>query len=479
MTAKPEKIRRPAVIAGRYAHTSASQIRSYVECPRRWYNSTILKIRQPTTPAQERGTKVHTAIENYLKHGTIDPDFADYVAVAAPFLPGPDEQYKAEQEITLPTFDGGPLLVGYVDLLKHELIGDYKTTSDFKYAKTPGELAEDIQLNAYAKWYFAGFSGDTVTLKHIYLLTKGKYPKGHEVSVTVTREQVDEIWAKTIDITKEMAKVVSSLVPPKGDVPDRAEDLTPNTDSCNLYGGCFYRNRCGIGVNVTAAFLSGNKKKDAGQLVQIDVQKTKKEDKPNMSSLAEKLAKKGAEKAAARAEVKASTPVTETAPPPAELSDADVMERLAPPDAPVPAPVEKLPEAKKRTRKAKEEPAAEMTPATDKLIEALNASDPLPSVLTRRPINVYIDAFVVKGEGKAEYVLFEDWIAPLAQEVATDHGKQDWREISYTAKAALALKIKANLDKVPEHIVVFQYAPGADSFLEAVIPHATTVVRGK
>jgi PD-(D/E)XK nuclease superfamily protein len=497
------KPRRPTIINGKYAHTSASQVNDWKRCPRIWYNKKVLKIDVPSTPAQERGTRIHAAIEHFLKtREYAGGAFDEYVYVAQPSLP--KTGYFAESEVLLNTFIHGPLYVGYIDAYEPGRILDYKSTSDFRYCKSPEELEADTQLGAYAKWYFSRNKGESsVEVAHLYLLTKGKTPKANYVSGTMTPEKAEFVWQRDLKYVREITEIVKELVPAQGPIPDRSEELTPNLASCDMYGGCFFRSKCGLGKT-----LSKYSQKPTGQIFQIDVHRRPEEKKEMGMTLAEKLAAKAAANRAAESnpEVIANRAAeelnkrVEDAPERFESKDKpgdkeklveqyqkidqEILNQLndeepmgvSPPDAPKQEAPKVEPEKPKRGRPKKEEkqeaPAEESKTDTGVIITKTDA-------LNRREFRLFIDTFPIKGPSKSDYVLFEDWIVPFAQKVADDHGQPDWRYISYTAKAALVREIKNNLDKLPSAMVVMSYAPGSDCMMEVGIPLATEVLRGK
>lgn len=229
---------------------SASQVETFRSCPRKWFNGSVLKERAPQSPSQARGEEVHAQIEPYLLTGQIDAasPHAPLVEVARQFLPAPGKGLLVEHEFRMPTFEGGPEFLGYIDLADPRgsvlRIYDHKTTSDFRYAKTPAELCESVQMMAYAQWGFSVLEtfgidkADVVEVAHVYLRTRGK-PKAHFVSTVVSREHVEGQWQKILATVREMQGWAQKH-------PKTADDLPPNTDACGMYGGCYYRPKCGF-----------------------------------------------------------------------------------------------------------------------------------------------------------------------------------------------------------------------------------------
>jgi hypothetical protein len=241
----------------------------------------VLKDREPSKPFQLRGEAIHKAIEIFLQTGEVLPTVSlpdplnpgqmvehttfEFVQVALPYLPKPatHEFWKQfpkdssgqpsamlllEQDGSLGpdfTWEGGPSVVQYIDnvaaLPKTCKIQDYKTTSDFRYAKTPEELQKNTQLCWNAKYIFSISDYDEIEVEHLYLLTKSK-PKAKPVTTKVTRAQVEEVWARDLALMREMAAWAEMA-------PSTADPLPPNTESCDMYGGCFYRKKCGFDVS--------------------------------------------------------------------------------------------------------------------------------------------------------------------------------------------------------------------------------------
>lgn len=226
-------------------NVSASQKTAWDACQRKWHFQSVMKRPRAVTPAQLRGTGIHAECEHYMRTGVIrESEWSAYVRAAIPFLPLYDSagrDYLVERKFSLPTVPGGPPWIGFVDLEIHwprPIILDYKTTSDFRYNKTPAELERDTQLCCYAHQFYLEHPEcrDVIEVGHLYLLTKNKTPKGVYVSANVTRERAAEQWAISMQAISEMIAV---------DVEDTLE-LPPNTASCGMYGGCDFRADCGL-----------------------------------------------------------------------------------------------------------------------------------------------------------------------------------------------------------------------------------------
>lgn len=187
--------------------------------------------------------------------------------LALPLLPGdPQGKIKREHGIILPTYEGGPRLRGYIDLAippgigwpaflvpsNEAIVGDYKTLSDFRYMKTPEELANSVQMMTYAKWAISeGPDGlvptgellpEHVRLLHMYAKTRSPYTRNsiRNQSAVVSVPEINSFWDKTLDIVREMQQTASCT---------NADDVDPGgalNGHCEAYGGCYFRDKCGL-----------------------------------------------------------------------------------------------------------------------------------------------------------------------------------------------------------------------------------------
>lgn len=430
------------------AYVSASQVESYRKCPRYWYGRSVLKLPEPPRPAAEKGSRVHAATEEYLKTGALpeDEETRNILSAGLGNLPERGDDLDLELGFELPTWDGGPIWTGYIDLIdsraKPVRIIDHKTISDFRYCKTPEELLSSTQMMSYARWYFSVEDAAEVEVTHLYLRTKRPY-KAHKVSALATRKRVEEIWDRDLGLVREMVGCRE-----RG--PADISGLDPNTASCGMYGGCPFRSKCGLLPTISQM---------KGATKMSDTNKANGDAMPKLS-LSERLAKK-------RAESGAAVPLPM---PTVSVMLAPPAEGVVPPDAPprnTGAAVASTPtveEPKRRGRPKKDAaPVVEVGPAPIK---------------AQRPVfSIYVDCLPVKG-GEAEWTLFEDWIATYTKQVAESHGIADWRQIEYgKGKAALANVVRENVHEVPEVLIVSSYAPGVNEVLDVLIPHATRVVR--
>jgi RecB family exonuclease len=227
---------------------SASQVETYKTCPRKWYFQSILKIPQIETEALKNGTEIHAEIEKYLLTGIIDQSSKWYklVEMAQPHLPKAPvtTDIKVEHWIEQPTYDGGPLWVGKIDMIdlsNSEQINilDNKTCKNFTYAQKTDTLGLTTQMNAYAHYALFGkewVTGNTLKLTHLYLQISVD-GKAKVVQCEVDKEQVKKVWQESLNVVREMSSTAAIT---------NWEEIKPNTNSCSKFGGCQFREKCGF-----------------------------------------------------------------------------------------------------------------------------------------------------------------------------------------------------------------------------------------
>jgi len=209
---------------------------------------------------------VHKVIEDYLT-GAVDAfrpnESQEHKIAFAGFQFWPHKRDIVGIESKLNLRVGGCPFTGYIDVDAyvgddmdgHPLVIDHKTTSDFKWAMTPDELAEDIQQTLYSADALQRSQADQVEARWIYYLTKGK-PQARRVSVTLPAEQVAHNLVRVESLVRRMEKARFA---------DAANDLQPNVEACADYGGCPHRQRCQRTplASLTSAFEISDRREEA------------------------------------------------------------------------------------------------------------------------------------------------------------------------------------------------------------------------
>jgi len=245
----------PSVVNGRLVWTSATGIttadpQSFGGCYRKWYFDHILGLKAPATKAMRAGTELHSEIERRLLTGA---NLQSPLALAGGiFVPHPGSGLFVEKPIHFTT-KSGVAIYGHVDLynLRQQYIDpegtlqqdppwsfevkDWKTTSDFNYAKTERELAQNIQLVTYAE---AGFrmwpDFEHARLTHAYFRTRGR-PDAKLVTIRRSREEIALRWDYAESVVRTMSDIVQA---------PSVDHVDANTKSCSAYNGCPHAVRC-------------------------------------------------------------------------------------------------------------------------------------------------------------------------------------------------------------------------------------------
>lgn len=346
---------------------SPSQIDNFNKCKRLWFFKSIVRLPEPQKNFQATGEATHLLLEKIdqpdqpfprkdyeYSHSDVNADNKQWeiatalAKVMAPKIPKPvtGKRILREHKIAMDTYPGGPTMIGYVDLGvgpgigapallipkddKSAIVIDYKTLSDFRYMKSPAELASNVQMTTYGKW--AVTPGDLVAwdeeppeqvyLAHLYGRTKAPVTNASVRSeiALLTRPQIDLEWNKTLDIVREMQQTATC-----GD----AQDVEPTgtfNDHCNAYGGCAFRKQCGLSTESPIKNLFQIIKKPSTSPGETDVSTTNPSGSPLMAKiLAARAAAAGTQAPAstpAPAPVQETTPAAPVTPTPAPVGDA-------------------------------------------------------------------------------------------------------------------------------------------------------------
>lgn len=229
---------------------SATRMATFMACNRKGGWTYVAGIPDPGNEDTGFGQEVHDEIER-LKTvpGALPDRLSKAGAVAAEALPYVEDLSvatgaKAEGDFT---YQGRHLWRGRKDLVQPgEITVDYKTTSDFKWAKTPEELLYDPQAVLYAQHEFSRSTRDIIELRWIYLRKRTPYA-AKVVSVMMTRDHAARAFAALESFADEL----------QGHAWDAPEDpvgrhryvldvMQPNYGHCDAYRGCPHQARCGL-----------------------------------------------------------------------------------------------------------------------------------------------------------------------------------------------------------------------------------------
>jgi hypothetical protein len=227
-------------------HLSATRIRLFRECPRKWAWQYIFGHEQPETVALKQGTWSHLALE-CISQGLPVPeevpeDLAKRVEASLPYFHTTDTlRPEYSFELDLSEFDedfAGYTVTGTADRWHTcGILEDLKTTADLRYAKTEEQLRDDpqVQLYAYALFRELPDDQDEMQCRWVYVPKKGKKPP-KQVDFTINREWAEKKFEGLLTSMKAMISLYQ-------EVKDAAK-VTGNRSMCSRYGGCPFKPHC-------------------------------------------------------------------------------------------------------------------------------------------------------------------------------------------------------------------------------------------
>jgi len=442
---------------------SASQVDLFDTCQRKWYLAKVLKLPMPTTESQAKGIAVHKEIEVFYNTGELPHSEAAKEALKV--LPQRSNVLLVEHKFNMPTYKGGPTWTGVIDLVdpyplypKPPIVIDHKTTKDLRWAKTPKEMKEGIQLSSYAKYIGEQYDSDEIEIKHVNIQLS-KIPKVMPVSTTITSLEYLPRWEKGLDSVHAMVDLAGA--------DPVLSAITPNWNHCKSYGGCPFQNEC-------------EKTKSDAVCVSVPKNTIAKEEVMGLT-LSEKLklGKNGSNGTSAVATQLATTIVPPDAPPPVATPEELAAAQAVLDEKPMQEALEQAKTAEaspEPPRKRGRPPKAAAALETTKPSQEPPIASGIVKSETATGLALYIGCIPTKGSGRTK-ILFEDWLAPIADQVAKDKMVEDYRTMSFGAgKGELAVAIRRA--PVPQgDMLVPRIGSGVDEALSILIPKADFVVK--
>jgi len=445
-------------------------------------------------------------------------------------------QTLVEHYIQFPVWEGGPTMVGYIDQLEPPICGpngitvgveDHKTASNYRYCKTPDELATNIQLITYAYWVFRfphlttllpvppspdydswlrlyDEGADWVKLSHTYIRTTG-VPHAQRVDKLVDWPMVAKEWALIEQDVRDMVSLAASLPEGFETLPNetvRQEAITnwllQNVDGepgrCHKYRGCQFKPMCPEAITGTKGADNLEMAKVFAAIKGDDTMSNVQED-----ALAARLRERmGVKTVAATPTPTAAPPAPPVAPAAPELPTAEVTGVL-PPDAPsrVSEPGQaEVPErheeaqaapAKKTRAKRTSSPATapEAAPATNTPPEATGDSSGQPEGFDVPAVGfgpagaIFINCRPIIGMSPpVDCLAWERWVAEQLEGLHAELKVLDYKLVEFgKGPGALAAWLRKNLSSAPPVCVVNSMHPEAQQFLAIALPKAQLVVK--
>jgi hypothetical protein len=246
--AAPEKpknrIGQKAVINGVLQSVSPSQIKTFSACPRSWWFDKVAGLRPEEEAAHlTTGSAYHKQQEDYYELGILPENESCRLALTLPGVPSRlcnDIAIEEPRDYGLGLCAAGIPMRGRIDLRAPPTNGgfvilDWKTCKNFKYCKTPEELAVDVQGIVYLKYGFTVYPEAKYGIfKHVYIRTEAVDAQLIETD-PLDRNHVDTVY-RQIEEVVEKIKVTAAI---------KEQDEVPfDKSACFAYGGCPYQKNC-------------------------------------------------------------------------------------------------------------------------------------------------------------------------------------------------------------------------------------------
>ncbi|MGN6106823.1 MAG: hypothetical protein ACTHU0_17070 [Kofleriaceae bacterium] len=248
------------IVNGEVRFTSVSALEkadssSSTGCLRKWWYHYKQSLREPPSPATERGERGHAEIRQYLTSGERG-QLSTLVLAGMHQLPPPGDDLLVEHDLVPDMPDGTPglalaklhvdgiPLIGAMDLChaREENYGvqdpsadrdepgvlkiiDHKFTGNIKNAKAPHELPKTFQMAGYGLWGFETFPDlERVRLSHNYFPVTGT-PRVS--TILVDREPLEETWKRATSVGVSIRHAAREANP---------DLIDANTGACRSYG---------------------------------------------------------------------------------------------------------------------------------------------------------------------------------------------------------------------------------------------------
>ena len=267
-------------------------------CLRSWWLFERVGIPQTNTIHFRYGTAYHAVVERHLKgepkfpkgwyeqkDGKISRKHADEIkelfihALDGKLIPAAgypaDHPHKIEWDVGPFEWSDPSLkhMVGQVDLAHFEPINgwrwpsveDHKTTGSWDWAKTPTELAADLQGIPYARalWLELGAKHEYIGMRHNTVLKKTQYNGAQQRLGRAKIINVPQPGLHITDIEKGWSKMEETVVLMQRYESETNVAKVPGTySSCDKFGGCQHKAVCKLKTTL-GQYYDGSKKEAA------------------------------------------------------------------------------------------------------------------------------------------------------------------------------------------------------------------------
>jgi len=405
------------------SHLSASQMATFVDCPRKWWFAKVAGLPQKSSASADLGKAIHASLEQWARAKTepvsrfLSSQHMQVVepALQAGLLPNP-HTFEPEEEISLPDF---PLpVVGFIDVLYYDgSILDYKTTSSLRWALDEDGLRRSWQALFYGVWSIRrNPQQQTLTFAHLYMTTREPYG-ARLVKIDWTREELEQAYAQ--------ARGLGQLVVETGRI-EHAHRVPTQLSACRKYGGCAFADYCNkeeVSMDIVSKIAA---RKKAALLLR------KEDERPSAQ------------------EINPPDGVSQ------EQAQAEESARI---------------EAEQAKKKKKKKPAPQEPVASQ-------GAQPQEPVLSDKGSILFVGCMPLQSMDEP-IVWLHDVLGGLMEDVAQEHGVAHYGVLTYgKGKTAIAAKLAEQIKAVgvPRYLCVDTRMPAQSGCIEVLLPYYQTVV---
>ena len=282
----------------KFVRASASQIKTFRDCPVKWFFGSILRIETPKSASLAFGSRIHQQMEDYVdgKVEIKDMDSEAVVLLDELYQKTPPDELERRIELAKPRniqraevekrYNKGEIskeqkqesldliekafqkkcadegifidvepsitfhpegwevpVIAKIDLLHREEnkadVVDYKTTRSFSYANSAAETRDDPQKIIYTEAAFLDSKIQRVGFSLMYTKKRTK------------KEEIPQTKVVTVETVRDSQEHKDGVLSVKGNlrvmkaIAERPlDDGDCDTDSCSKYGGCPFKHLC-------------------------------------------------------------------------------------------------------------------------------------------------------------------------------------------------------------------------------------------
>ena len=456
-----------------------SQTKNAGKCLRRWAFVNLFGKTEPFGPEAMFGTKVHDCIKDYIDTGVFAGTNNPVEKVARAAAPYIDRTKDLMREIPLTMSLDGYEIDGTLDLAwtgrDVAINQDWKTTGNLKNALKPDQLRTDPQRVIYGLALLQKTGLKNLESRWIYIQRKptadGQYPTV-PVVVRSTYDELVEIWREHI---KPIVDKTEDLVHPKEGQLIQIGDIEFDKTGRQCYA---YRKPCPFTVEC--------KESEQNKMVESidwggmfdEVEETDELTEGELIVPPDLLAAQEVVPINPPEAVLFNDPLSDDGSNDWKKLPVNELKKLFKEASGVKAPTGKTKvELVELIEYARNKPS----PATEQVIDKTPV--PVPVVVATKVeqgalFTLFLHCSPLKGV--ADFVLFEEFIEPIAQAVAAEHGTLRWNLLKYgEGKGYLANAVLDHLSSLDGKVLV---ATGYTDELSAVetvlVTNAAQVVRG-